>query len=173
MKTLNKSHILLVAMNVVLMLALVLTWGNPPTAQAATTHKLWVGASEFTPNSDGRTWYKTAYLRADGQFIAPVDLPGGATVTKVQMYVYDNYTSSDIHLTLYTTRPKTGSVDFHAMAYVSTSGESTEDPQKVTDSSINYPVISGSATPFLYLDFGDWVIDLKFYGAKIVYTTVP
>jgi hypothetical protein len=56
----------------------------------------------FTPQSDTQTYYKyTAYLKGNGGFYAPLQLPDGVTITKITVALHDSSTSGKICVYLF------------------------------------------------------------------------
>jgi hypothetical protein len=99
---------------------------------------------------------------------ANVELPDGATVTRLVMYWYDNHSGDTPGGTLLWQNPETG--DWGTMASAGTSGASAVR-RTAEDDTINDATVSLSDRAYgLMVSFPPADFDIRFYGAKIEYT---
>jgi hypothetical protein len=87
-----------------------------------------------------------ALSAAQGSFIAPAELPAGATVQQLSLYANDNDTHGDVYAFLVRRRIADGLstqvTNYRVMAAAASSGAALETMRKFTDSSVAKPLVN-------------------------------
>jgi hypothetical protein len=108
-----------------------------------------ISAADFRSNGNGREAFyfsSNGYITGEGSIIlmiAPVYLPTGATVTKIEAHVYDNSAScANPEITVWLNRVGANvGTGVQTMTSVTTSNASSS-MQTISESSISYPVVN-------------------------------
>jgi hypothetical protein len=132
--------------------------------------KVYVTYASFIPGSNTQTWNMNSAqsLYGTGDYYAPLSLPSGAIVVSVTMYAFDN-DPGKVCLSLVTM--KLDPRDFELRGYNCTLDSSTQDPLEIKFTpTINAPITSDGPA-FLVVGFTNDTYNLRFYGAKVIYTT--
>jgi hypothetical protein len=161
----------------VLMATLVGVVGARPSdrAQAGTiSRRVTIPAGAFTPsdgdydywNGGDEMWSLDSVLQP--YFNAHVELPTGQAVVveSVTLYAYDENGTYDVCAWLTKTDPTAGAQE--GMAYVCSTGSSSNDPRNFTDGSINNNPVKHGRGLILELQIED-DSNLTFYGVRIQY----
>jgi|LSQX01.3.fsa_nt_gb hypothetical protein len=122
---------------------------------------------QFRPRSPSDSWeYISSFLynpsNEYSSLVAPLNLPHGATITKVTLYYLDNTSSN---MGLYLVREEAN--DKVYMAYTSSNNSS----KNASDSSINSPIVDNQSYSYylmLGIDAG-WGTDLLLTNVRIDY----
>lgn len=151
-------------------LALAVASLAPRPAIAATTHKITLGPTYFSPAASSVVFSVIGgqFLKGGGSFYAPVALPANATVTRLRLFAYDDAPTKLIDLLLVKTKPTTSTAE--TMATVGSTGASATVRTFSTTTVSGNPVGTGMA-PFVQVAIPEDSADLQFAGAEILYTT--
>jgi len=132
-----------------------------------------IPATAFGPKEDGYNFLRSGNIRAydatSRYYGAPVQLPHGATVTRMTYYFYDHVVGDDTNTTLYRSTYTTGAAT--AMASASSSG--TPGSSSAFDDMIDHATVDNMQYGYyLWLDLsaGGHGTSLMAYGVVIEYT---
>lgn len=142
---------------------------NYSTAQ---TRYASVAACAFSPQYDGLDYYSHGFLGlsagASGIFTAPIQLPHGAVVTELRVYILDD--SSNEHITVYLFRK-----DFDgSSAQMASTG--TTDPERSgsvishNDTTISYATIDNANNAYYLSAYFDGSVATDLHGVRVTYT---
>jgi hypothetical protein len=138
-----------------------LTW-------SARTGRIAVPAAAFEPGTDTFTYHNNGsnlYSTFGANYFAPVQLPDGATVTKMTFHYYDDAAAGDVTM-------KLNRYDLAAhLVYVVAEATSTDGGYGDDyDDTISYAQVDNAANSYyLYATFGATGIDLKVHAVVIEY----
>lgn len=139
------------------------------TADArAATGKVTLAASDFNPKSDGTTYDNNgSRLIGEGGFLASVDLPPGASVTEVRLFVLDEDPAHDASLSMIRYAPRTQSEP--EMATVGSKGSKAFSRTFGTTLIANN-LVQSSHRVYLSLDLPMGNTGLSVFGADVSYS---
>ncbi|RKZ46138.1 MAG: hypothetical protein DRQ58_09185 [Gammaproteobacteria bacterium] len=130
-----------------------------------TSNTVWASTSVFKYTSSGTT--NNCYA------IAPVYLPAGATITKIQTHYYDDSSTLDVTISMVLLRIKYDGINAYNMAdQHATSFGSSNDIRNLEESSISAASIDNQYKYQLEIHWDPTGFSqmLRFYGARITYT---
>ena len=131
------------------------------TTTSAHTHYSLSGSSTFIVRTQGGSSLTDCYLSA------PIYIPDGAIVTRMDAFMYDGNSTYDVTLKLI--RQTWNSSTKTVMAEVSTSGNSGQ--QTISDTSIlNNTIDMSGYAYFLFFETKEATTFLGLYNVKITYT---
>jgi hypothetical protein len=147
----------------------VLGLAGPTSARADVTQKLELSAAAFHQTSGDAGAHLGYYLGGAGHFLARLDLPANATVTRLTAYVDDQATGAfeTMSLYLYKTKPSTFTQTLMAQL---TSVDGISGIQAPTTTNISSARVGGGNAVYLELILPSTVQPIYFTGAKVVYT---
>ena len=133
------------------------------------TEKQEVSAAAFQQLSGNASAHLGYYLVGPGHFVAPLDLPAEATVTRLTAFVEDQATGvfETMSLSLYKTKPSTFTQTLMAQL---TSADGIDGIQAPTTTNIASARVGGGAAVYLDLVLPSTVQPIYFTGARVVYT---
>ncbi len=137
-----------------------------------TTRYLSISNASVNPITSTQSYTGTsAYIspNAAGVYLAPLNMPHGASVKELWVTIVDNDPTYNIHVSFYRKTLSSGSVATHGS--FNTSGPSTSVVQ-VSKTNYTFTVDNNIYAYYIYLSFGAATTssNLKFYGGKVVYT---
>ena len=136
-------------------------------AQAA-TGKVTIAASDFHPTSNGTTYDNNgSRLIGEGSFLAAVDLPPGASITELRLFLIDEDFAQNASLSMIRYTPRTQSEP--QMAAVNSSGAKARARIFSTTIIADNPVQS-SHRVFLTLGLPSGNTGLVVFGADVTYS---
>ena len=151
------------------------------TYESAKTRYMSVSAAAFTPvdnnsgrelhvggfNSGNARWIVGGNISNIGYMMAPVSLPHGAVITRVDFYVLDQDASYDV--TGQMRRHTFGSSIANIVA-TTTSTSALPGTTTISNTSISHTIDNSTYSYYLRFETREASANLRIYGAKITYT---
>ncbi|HZR83971.1 MAG TPA: hypothetical protein VFD92_22940 [Candidatus Binatia bacterium] len=144
----------------------------PTSGRADVTEKLELSAAAFQQTSGDADAHHGYFLTGAGHFLARLDLPANATVTRLTGYADDQATGAfqNMSLSLYKARPSAFTQTL--MAQVA-SVDGIIGVQSPTTTNISAALVGAGNAVYLELILPSTVQPIYFTGAKVVYTVPP